>query len=120
MKIKWIKSVKYAWAGIRHLMATEPNAKIHLLATGISLLLSFLLRINYLEFGLIILCIGLVWMAEGFNSAIERLADRITQQEDPLIKQAKDLSAGGVLLISATALIIGLIIFCRRLYWMFV
>jgi diacylglycerol kinase len=52
------------------------------------------------------------------NAAIERLADRITKEKDPLIGQAKDLAAGAVLIVSLVALVLGMIIFLPKL-WLF-
>ncbi len=61
------------------------------------------------------LCIGGVLMAEGFNSAVEALADKICTTPDPLIKRAKDIAAGAVLLFVIAAVAVGLIIFIPRL-----
>jgi diacylglycerol kinase (ATP) len=54
--------------------------------------------------------IGIVWIAEAVNTAIEALADRITRENDDAIRRAKDVAAGAVLLAAITAAIIGLLI----------
>ena len=119
LKFKWIKSFQYAVTGLRHLLTSEPNARFHLLATILVMVLYFVLPINLLECCILLICIGLVWMAEAFNSAIERIADRITLDQDPMIKKTKDLAAAGVLLASAVALIVGLMIIGRHIIVLF-
>ena len=53
---------------------------------------------------------GLVLGMELVNSAIERLADKISTERDPVIGKIKDLSAGAVLISAIAAAIVGLII----------
>lgn len=52
-------------------------------------------------------CIFFVVISEIINTAIERICDLIEPKFDPRIKYIKDLSAGGVLLASLYAIIIG-------------
>ena len=80
-----------------------------------ALLLGLLLRIGPGEWLGIILAIGAVWFSEAVNTAIERLADAVTPEHDPNVKIAKDCAAAAVLIASAVALLIGLIIFVPRL-----
>ncbi len=58
-------------------------------------------------------------MAEGFNSALERLCDRVSMERHPLIKAAKDLAAGSVLLFVFAAVAVGLIIFVPHIVALF-
>ncbi len=55
-------------------------------------------------------------MAEGFNTAIEKLCDKVSPQRDPLIEIAKDIAAGAVLLFVFSAVIIGLIVFLPHIF----
>jgi len=48
---------------------------------------------------------------ETMNTAVEKTVDRISLEQHPLSGQIKDLSAAAVLLVSAVAAIIGLMIF---------
>lgn len=52
---------------------------------------------------------GLVWLAEAFNTAVEGLCDRIHPEFDPAIGRIKDLGAGGVLVASIAAALIGVL-----------
>lgn len=58
----------------------------------------------------IVLAIGWVWMAEAFNTAIERLADRVSTERDPQIGIVKDLAAAGVLVSAIGAGVIGVLV----------
>jgi diacylglycerol kinase len=57
----------------------------------------------------------LVWAAELFNTAIEKLADTVSKDFHPSIKFVKDVSAAAVLLSALAAFITGAIIFLPKL-----
>jgi diacylglycerol kinase (ATP) len=104
-----------ALRGVYRLPRTCANARIHLLATVVVVGLGLWLEITRAEWLWITLAIAGVWTAEGVNSAIETLADRVSRDHDALIKEAKDLAAGAVLIAALAAAAIGLIIFVPRL-----
>lgn len=106
-----IKSFGFAGEGIRALFAREANAKIHLCFAVAVIIAGLVFGISRIEWCVIALCIGGVFMAEGFNTAVEKLADKVSPQRDPLIKAAKDVAAGAVLLFVFAAVACGLIIF---------
>jgi diacylglycerol kinase len=56
-----------------------------------------------------------VWVAEGFNTAIERLADAISIERNDHIRFAKDVAAGAVLVALVAAALIVLTVFGPRL-----
>ena len=49
--------------------------------------------------------------AEALNTAIEKLADAVTMEQDKNIKKAKDLGAFGVLVAAITSVVIGIFVF---------
>ena len=109
----------FALQGIKHGWKCEEHLRIHTLAAVVAIMLGILLRINLWEWCVVLLSIGIVISAELMNAAIERLADRITKEKDPLIGQAKDLAAGAVLIVSLVALVLGMIIFLPKLWLVF-
>lgn len=109
------RSFRYAWQGIRALVAGEHNAWIHCCVAVAVIAAGVCLRLQAWEWVAVCLCIGGVLMAEGFNSAVEALADKVCQQPDPLIKRAKDIAAGAVLLFVMAAVAVGLIIFIPKI-----
>ena len=78
-------------------------------------MLGLILRIGPAEWLWVFLAIAIVWYSEAVNTAIERLADAVTLEQDPRVKVAKDCAAAGVLIAALLALLIGLIIFVPRI-----
>lgn len=100
---KHLASYQYAFRGIWLAFRYEANMLFHVLGAVAVLITNYLLAINKTEWIITLMLIGIVWMAEIFNTAIEKLADRVTKEHDPLIGQAKDLAAGAVLIICMAA-----------------
>ena len=111
---KFFRSFRFAAQGIVDLFRFENNAKIHLLAAAVVIGAGIWLGLSAMEWAMIATQIGLVIAAEAFNTALEKLANRITIQQDPLIKAAKDLASGAVLIVALTALVVGLLIFVPK------
>lgn len=108
------KAFTYAFKGIATLIRGEAHAKLHVISAIAVIIFGFIFKVAPWEWVAVIICIGGVFMAEAFNSAIERLADRITREHDPLIGQAKDLGAAAVLLFSIATLAVAAIIFLPK------
>lgn len=109
------RSFVYAWQGIVSLFGNEPNARIHLCVALLVVAAGFFFNISASEWCLVTLCIGGVFMAEAFNTAIEKLCDKVFPQTDSLIKIAKDVAAGAVLLFVFAAVTVGLIVFLPKI-----
>ena len=105
-----VRSFGYAFAGIALLVRTQHNAWIHAIATVLVVGIGVLLPVSRIEWSVLVLAIAIVWVAEGINTAIEKLGDAISTDEDPLVGQAKDAGAGAVLLAAIGAAIAGLLI----------
>jgi diacylglycerol kinase (ATP) len=89
----------------------QHNAWIHATATLVALVGAFLLRVSAGDWCWIILAISIVWTAEALNTALEFLADAASPEFHPLVRDAKDVAAGAVLLTAIAATVIGSIIF---------
>ena len=106
----FITSLSYALDGLFSAVKSERNLRIHIIAVLIAVALGFYLKLSVLGWGIIILVIGFVLVAELFNTAIERLGDEAANgMQKKLIKKAKDIAAAGVLLSAVTAIIIGIL-----------
>lgn len=110
-----LKSFDYAFQGLKTFFLTQHNVWLHCLAAILAITLSCVLHISSTEWLFVVFTIGLVFITEMLNTAIEYLCDAITLETHPLIKKVKDVSAAAVLLASVVAVIIGLIIFMPRL-----
>ena len=110
-----LKSFSCAINGFKILVREEHNARIHLIAAILVIVLGFVFQINMFEWVSIIFSIGLVFAFELINSALENIADFVSDEKHILIKKAKDMAAGAVLSASITAFVIGIIIFLPKL-----
>lgn len=106
----FLKSFVYAWQGMLTACREEVKMRIHISCAFFVVLISFYLHLNALEWIAVIGCIGLVMMAELFNTALETLADHISPSAHEQIKKVKDMAAGAVLIAAIAAAIIWLII----------
>lgn len=113
------KSFGYAFEGIYALFKNEAHAKIHLVAAVLVIITGIILNLTATEWCFIFFAIGGVFMAEGFNTAIEKVCDRVSPEKHPLIKAAKDIAAGSVLLFVFSAVAVGLIIFVPKIISLF-
>ena len=102
-----------AFRGIAALLKSEVHARIHLVATVAVLVLGWWFEITSGEWLAVILAVGLVWVAEALNTAIEYVADLAHPDEHPEVKKLKDLAAAAVLFASIIALVVGLIVFLK-------
>ena len=111
---KWsgglLRSFRCAFSGIAHLLRTERNAQIHLVATVLVTALGAWLGLERGDWCWLVLAMAGVWVAEAFNTALEVLADRITNERDEAIRVAKDAAAGATLLATLAAVVIGLLV----------
>ena len=111
-----VESFGYAFAGFRELIRTQHNTRIHLAATAGVLLLSWWLDLDGVRFSILVLAIASVWVAEGFNTVFEIVAETRAPQHLRLVRQAKDIAAASVLIASIGSLIAGLSILGPALY----
>ena len=111
-----VGSFRHAFRGLWWLIREEHNSWIHLAVVAILIPACLLLGLSLIEWTLITICIGLVLALELVNSAIDRLADKISPEHDPLIGKIKDISAAAVLITAIAAVIVGLIILVPKFF----
>jgi len=104
------KSISYAFAGLVHVVKTQNNARVHLLATLLVFGLSVWVRLNTMEWCLILIAIALVWIAECFNTTLESFFDLVNPEPHPLVKNGKDSGAAAVLIAAFLSVAIGIIV----------
>lgn len=104
------RSFRYAFRGLATLVRGEPNARIHLAATLAVVGVAGLLDVSLDGWRWLVVAIAGVWTAEAANTALERLADATAPDPHPLIEQAKDVAAGGVLVAALASFLIGLLV----------
>jgi len=111
------KSIGIAFDGIIDLIKSENNAKIHLISTIVVIIVGLKLQFLAIEWLWISLAIAGVWVAELINTAIEKLTDLISPEQNPNAKKIKDYAAGAVLVMAIWAIFVFCLISLPHL-WM--
>ncbi len=111
-----LQSFVFAFQGAKALLGTQHNAWIHSGATILVTICGIIFRVSLQEWALLVFAITLVWMAEALNTAIEFLADEISEEKRDRIGKAKDIGAFGVLVGAISSLLIGGIVFFPHLF----
>lgn len=112
---KFFDALKNSINGIFYVIKNEKNMKIELVFAILAIITSFFLKINAIEFIIILFVIFFVLFAEFINSAIEKVVDLYTLEYNETAKIAKDISAGAVTIVSFLSIIIGVIIFLPKI-----
>jgi len=110
-----LRSIRVALEGIKHVLITQQNARIHTAITLAVILFAFLFRINRVELVSLLLVIGLVWTAEIFNTAMEVMVDMVSPEHSQGAKIIKDISAGAVLISAIISVLVGILVFGPKL-----
>ena len=106
-----IDAFNNAIEGILYTFKNERNMRIHYLCAIIVAIGSLFFNLDKIEMILLILITSSVLICEMINTAIEKSIDGITTEVNPLLKIAKDVSAGAVLLSSIVAVFGGYLLF---------
>lgn len=106
----------YAGRGLLYALRTQRNVRVHVALALAATALGIALRLSPVEFALIFVAIGSVFIAEMFNTVIEACVDLITDRYHPLARTAKDVAAGAVLLSAMLAIVIALFVFAPHLW----
>jgi diacylglycerol kinase len=88
---------------------------VHFFFSALVLAAAVVLRCELEQWCLLLGCIGIVWTAELFNSALETLFRGLDDGTKAKCWRALDISAGAVLMASVFAMVIGAAVFINRL-----
>jgi len=110
-----LESFNFAVEGIIHVVRTQRNMRIHLVAAVVVLVAAIWIGVSKLELIALLLAIAFVFIAEMINSALEQAIDVATTSFDPLAKLAKDVAAGAVLIATVNAIAIGYLVFSSEI-----
>lgn len=103
---------KNARKGMRLVLKSEINIRVHFCVAVIVLALAFVLDFSIEKFCILLLTIGFVIVAEMVNSAVEFSLDAVFHNRySKLVGMAKDISAGAVMFASVVAIVIGILLF---------
>ena len=114
---RFFKSMGHALNGLRFTFQTERNFRIHVVFMILVVLGGIYLGLSLLSWALLLFAIGIVLVAELFNTALERLSDEIANgKHTSLIRHSKDVSAAAVLISALFALLVGILVLVIPLF----
>lgn len=88
---------------------------IHIIATVVAIAFGFYFHISSGEWIALVFAIGLVFVTEAMNTAIEIDIDLTSPEYHPFARDTKDVAAAAVLLSAFVAVAVGLIIFLPKI-----
>lgn len=112
-----LRSFRFAFNGLKVLFQREHNSRIHLTAGVAAIIAGFFFHISTAEWLALIIVIGIVFITEIFNSALEHLCDFVSPEYHLKIKDIKDLSAAAALASAIIAVAAGLLIFLPKIFF---
>lgn len=104
------RSITHAWSGLVFTFRTQRNARWHVIAALGAISLATWLQIDASRWAVLILTIGAVCAGETINTTVEALVDLMSPEWHERAKVAKDVSAGAVLLLALTAIMVGVLV----------
>ncbi|HZZ77426.1 MAG TPA: diacylglycerol kinase [Gemmataceae bacterium] len=114
----WSHKFHDALRGIKLGVRGHSSFFVHFFAAALVVAVAFALGCTIEQWGILLLCMGVVLTAELFNSAIEVLhrgLDHVTRERN---YRALDIAAGAVLMASITAATVGALVFLKRILQM--
>lgn len=111
---RFLKGFVYAGRGIVTALG-QRNFRFQLCAAAF--VIFFAARFYSLSaerWAILLLTCASVLSLEAVNTAVEKLADSVTLEKNPLIKAAKDCAAGAVLIAAAFSVAVGVFLFWNR------
>lgn len=109
------ESFAHAFAGLWDALRSQRNLRIQVACGAVALLVGAWLRLSAWEMALLAGVVGLILVAETFNTALEALVDGMIPTAHPQAKRAKDVAAAAVLLAALTGVVVGGLLFGPRL-----
>jgi len=111
----WSQKFRDALRGLKLGIRGHSSFFVHFFAAALVIAAAFALGCSLEQWGLLLLCIGVVFTAELINSAIETLHRGLDEETRERTYKSLDIAAGAVLLASITAAVVGVLIFGTRL-----
>ncbi len=111
----WRDKFRAAFRGLKFGVRGHSSFAVHFFFTVLVLVTALVLSCTLLEWCLLLGCIGLVLTTELFNSALETLFRGLEPGTRDRAWPCLDIAAGAVLLASATASVIGVLVLVPKL-----
>jgi diacylglycerol kinase len=116
MLARWRERFRCAGRGFLETLGREPCLRVHVVAGGLVVVAGVVLRVSAVEWAVLVLAMGLVVTAEVLNTAVERLADRVSGEREEAIRVVTEAAGGGVVGAGGAAGGVGLGVFGPKLW----
>ena len=102
---------KCAFKGIWDTLKSESHMRFHMVAAFYVVIFSFFYSFSIIQWAILILTMVLVMVLEMVNTCIEKLCNLVADRYEPLVKIAKDISAGAVLISAIGSAVVAVLFF---------
>ncbi len=116
---RWRDKFREAFRGVKRGVRGQSSFSVHFFFAVVALTAAAALECDYREWCIVLGCVGMVFTAELFNSAIETLFRGLEQEARDRVYGCLDIAAGAVLVAGLTSAAIGSIIFGRKILILF-
>ena len=113
------RSFHFAFRGMRYAVFSQRNFRIHVLAALLVVVSAWWLAVSLEEWVALVLVMGIVFVTETLNTAIEEVVNLFSPSHHELAEKAKDTAAAAVLMASICAIIAGVLILGPRILRVF-
>ena len=98
-------NMRYAVQGCLLALREEQNLWLEVVGGLVLLAVALAKGIDPTSTALLVMALGMLLAAEMFNSALERLANRVQPERDPAIAAIKDIASGAVFVVGLAGLV---------------
>jgi diacylglycerol kinase (ATP) len=112
---RW-RSFRHAGNGLRYLLRSEPNARLHCVAAMLVVASGWWVGLSAADWRWITIAIAMVLFAEAMNTALELVCDVVSPGYHAQVGKAKDIAAGAVSISAGAAAVIGCLTFWRYVF----
>lgn len=112
----WLDSLNFCVEGVIYGFKTEKHIRYHFVLAVVALVASLVLKLPAFEFVIFALSVVFLIFAEMVNTAIEEVVNLVEDKYNIRAKNAKDISAGAVLIAAFGLLITVYFIFSKYIY----
>jgi diacylglycerol kinase len=112
---RWRHKFRDAFRGLKLGVRGQSSFFVHFFVGALVIVAAFLLGCDVVEWCILLGCVGMVLVAELFNSALEVLFRGLDDTAKDRVWPCLDIAAGAVLLASIFAAVIGGLVFLMHL-----
>lgn len=111
-----LTSFGYAFSGLKTALKDEPNIRIHLLISLLTIVLALFLGFSPVEWIILAFTIAFVLILELINTSLETLVNIVSSEIKDEAKVAKDVSAAAVLVGALLSVVVAAFLFLPKIF----